>query len=97
MLQDEIVTVYRGRSTQKREEHMETTGGSAIQVRHRVIVSLIILPLFLGLAGFMNILRDPRFQDIRSLDVVRLIAIGACRGVVVVGLALLVRSKVRKG
>nr|MDQ2900075.1 hypothetical protein [Acidobacteriota bacterium] len=37
------------------------------------------------------------FQDIRSLDVVRLIAIGACWGVAVAGLALLIGSKFRKG
>jgi hypothetical protein len=76
---------------------METPGDSTIQVRRRIIVVLIILPLFLGFAAFTNILREPRFQNIRSLDVVRLIAIGACWGVAVAGLALLMGSKFRKG
>jgi hypothetical protein len=76
---------------------METPGDSAIQVRRRIIVVLIILPLFLGFAAFMNILREPRFQNIRSLDVVRLIAIGACWGVAVAGLALMMGSKFREG
>jgi hypothetical protein len=76
---------------------METPGDSTIQVRRRIIVGLIILPLFLGFAAFMNILGEPRFHDIRSLDVVRLIAIGACWGVAVAGLALLMGSKFRKG
>jgi len=76
---------------------METTEDSTIQVKRRIIIALIILPLFLGFAAFMNILRDPRSQDIRNLDMVRLIAVGACWGVAVVGLALLVRSKFRKG
>ena len=76
---------------------METPGDSTIQVRRRIIVVLIILPLFLGFAAFMNILGGPRFQNIRSLDVVRLIAIGACWGVAVAGLALLMGSKFRKG
>jgi hypothetical protein len=49
-----------------------------------------------GFAAFMNILENPRFQDIRSLDVVRLIAIGACWGVAVAGLAMLIGSKFRK-
>jgi uncharacterized membrane protein YphA (DoxX/SURF4 family) len=53
--------------------------------------------LFSGFAAFMNILGNPRFQDIRSLDVVRLMAIGACWGVAVAGLALLIGSKFRKG
>jgi hypothetical protein len=70
---------------------------STIEVRRRIIVGLIVVPLFSGFAAFMNILRDPRFQDIRSLDVVRLIAIGACWGVAVAGLALLIGSKFRKG
>ncbi len=74
---------------------METNGDSAIQVPRRVIVGLILLPLFFGSAAFMNIMSDPRFQDIRNLDVVRLIAIGACWGVAAAGLALLLRSKFR--
>ena len=76
---------------------MQPTGESTIQVKRRIIVSLIVLPLFSGFAAFMNILGNPRFQDIRSLDVVRLIAIGACWGVAVAGLALLIGSKLRKG
>lgn len=76
---------------------METRGDSTIQVRRRIIVVLIILPLFLGFAALMNILREPRFQNIRSLDVVRLIPIGACWGVAVAGLALPMGSKFRKG
>jgi hypothetical protein len=61
---------------------METPGDSTIQVRRRIIVVLIILPLFLGFAAFMNILREPRFQNIYSLDVVRLITSGACWGTI---------------
>jgi len=61
---------------------METPGDSTIQVRRRIIVVLIILPLFLGFAAFMNILREPRFQNICSLDVVRLIASGTCWGTI---------------
>ena len=45
----------------------------------------------------MNILGNPRFHEIRSVDVVRLIAIGACWGVATAGLALLIGSKFRKG
>jgi hypothetical protein len=75
---------------------MPATGESTIQIKRRIIVGLIILPLFLGFVAFINILGNPRFQDIRSVDVVRLIAIGACWGVAVTGLALLIGSKFRK-
>ena len=45
----------------------------------------------------MNILGNPQFQNIRTLDVVRLMAIGACWGVAVAGLALLIGSRSGKG
>ncbi len=77
-------------------EDMQPTGES-IPVRRGIIVVLIILPLFSGFAAFMNMLANPRFQDIRSIDVVMLMAIGACWGVAVAGLALLIESKFRKG
>ena len=70
---------------------------STIQIGRRIVVVLVILPLFTGFGAFMNILGDPQFQDIRRLNVVRLIAIGACWGASVVGLALLIGSKFCKG
>jgi uncharacterized membrane protein YphA (DoxX/SURF4 family) len=76
---------------------MPPTGESTIQIKRRIIVILIILPLFSGFAAFTNIMGNPRFQDIRSIDVVRLMAIGACWGVAVAALALLIGSKSRKG
>ena len=76
---------------------MQPTGESAIPVKRRIIVVLIVLPLFSGFAAFINMLGNPRFQDIRTLDAVRLIAIGACWGVAVAGLSLLIESKFRQG
>ena len=76
---------------------MQPTGESTIQVKRRIIVVLIVLPSFSGFAAFMNILGNPRFHEIRSLDVVRLIAIGACWGVAAAGLGLLIGAKFRKG
>jgi len=76
---------------------MPPVGESTIQIKRRIIVGLIVLPLFSGFAAFMNILGRPPFHEIRNLDVVRLIAIGACWGVAAAGLALLLGSKFRKG
>ena len=76
---------------------MQPTADGTIQVRRRIIVGLIFLPSLFGSAAYMNILGDPRFHDISSLDVVRLITIGACWGVAVTGFALLIGSKFRKG
>jgi hypothetical protein len=74
---------------------MPTTGDGTIQVKLRITVSLIVLALFFGFAAFTKILGEPRFQVIRSPDVVRLITIGACWGAA--GLALLIGSKFRRG
>jgi hypothetical protein len=76
---------------------MPVTGEANIHVKRRIIVVLTILPLFFGFAAFMNILGTPQFQDIRNLDVARLIGIGACWGIAVAGCALLTRSKFHKG
>jgi hypothetical protein len=75
---------------------MQTTGDGTIQVKRKVVIGLTVLPLFFGFAALMNVLKDPHTQTIRSLDMVRLIAVGACWGVAVVGLALLIASKLRK-
>jgi hypothetical protein len=75
---------------------MQPTRESTIQVKRRVIIGLVVLPLFMGFAAFVNLLGDPRSRGIRSLDMVRLIAIGACRGVAAAGLAMLIRAKFRK-
>jgi hypothetical protein len=77
---------------------MESTGESTIQInlKRRILVGQIVLPLFMGLLVFWNVTGDPRFQNIRNLDVVRLIAIGACWGVAAAGLAMLIRSKFPK-
>lgn len=56
---------------------------------------MITLCPIMGFAAFMNVLGDPRSQNIRSLDIVRLIAVGANWGVAICGLAMLIRAKFR--
>ena len=49
----------------------------------------LFVPLFLGMMGFgafFNAMNSPSFAAIRAIDVVRLIAAGACWGVAFVGL-----------
>ncbi len=75
---------------------MQPARESTIQINRRIIVLLIVLLLFSGFAPFINILGTPRFQDIRGIDVVRLMVIGACCGVAAAGIALLIVSKFRK-
>jgi uncharacterized membrane protein YphA (DoxX/SURF4 family) len=75
---------------------MPPNGERTIQVKRRVIISLVILPLLSGSVAFLNMLGSPQFREIRNVDVVRLIAIGACWGTAAVGLAMLIGSKFRK-
>ena len=75
---------------------MQPTEERTIQIKRRILVGSIVLLLFSGFTPFINILGNPRYQDIRSVDMVRLIAIGACWGVAVAGIALLIGSKFRK-
>jgi len=61
-----------------------------------VLVVMIGLCTFFGFAAFMNVLSDPRSQNIRGLDIVRLIAVGLNWGVALCGIAMLIRLKFRK-
>lgn len=74
---------------------MQPAVEKTIQVKRRIIVGLIVLP-FVGFAALMNVLSDPRSQNIRPLDMVRLIAVGACWGVAFAGLSMLIGSRFRK-
>jgi len=52
--------------------------------RHAVIVIMI------GLIGFSTLARRPRFQDIHNVDILQLLASGACFGI---GLTLLLSRR----
>ena len=57
----------------------------------RRLVPGVFVPLFLvfmGLAAFYNVAREPRFEAFRAIDVVRLIATGMCFGAAVVALVM---------
>jgi hypothetical protein len=75
---------------------MQPTGEATIQIKRRIIIGLIVVPMCFGFAAFTNMLGNPRFQEIRSVDALRLIAVGACGGVAVAGLAILISLHFRK-
>jgi hypothetical protein len=76
---------------------MEQSGASTIQVPRGMIFGLMFAPLFPGFAAVVNIIGDPRLHGVRSLDVVRLMAVGWCAGIFFSGLLLLISSKFRRG
>ena len=62
--------------------------------RKRFPIVAWIIPLFMGLLTVYTMSQSPRFESYHTLDVVRLLASGACFGVALMGLILwLVRPR----
>jgi hypothetical protein len=75
---------------------MEQSGQRTIQVPRGMISGMIFGPLLPGFMVLMNSIDNPRLHGVRGPDVLRLIAIGLCAGVVLSGLMLLINSKGRR-
>jgi len=74
---------------------MERSRESTIHVPRAMIFGLMFA-FVPGLAAFVNIIGDPRLHEVRSLDVVRLMAIGWCAGIFFSGVLLFISAKVRR-
>ena len=70
---------------------MRQSGDRTIQVPGAMIFGLMFA-LLPGFAAVVNMIGDPRLQGVRSVDIVRLIAIGWCAGIFFSG--LLISSRV---
>ena len=46
-----------------------------------------------GVLNLVNMAGNPRFETIRAVDVVRLIGVGMCFGVALVGLIIILRKR----
>ena len=53
-------------------------------------------PLLLGLMGFFNASRNPRFASIHTVDVLQLLASGMCFGIALAALIGRFRANARK-
>lgn len=60
--------------------------------RAKFIPSAVFVPLFIGLIGFFNLTRSPRFETYRTVDVLQLIATGMCFGVALSALFVVLRG-----
>jgi hypothetical protein len=58
----------------------------------KTLGSAIFVPIFIGSIGFVNLMHQPRFETYRTVDVVQLLGTGACHGVALVALVLLLRG-----
>jgi hypothetical protein len=57
--------------------------------RKRPPVVVFIIPLLIGLLGFYRVTQSPQFESYRTVDVIQLLASGACIGAALVGLVLM--------
>ena len=59
--------------------------------RRKSPLTAVAGPLVVGLAGFFHLMSQPRFAEIRKVDVVQLIGSGMCFGVALMALVLFFR------
>ena len=59
---------------------------------NRKAASAIAMPLVIGFVGLMNLMHEPRFATCRNVDIVRLLGLGMCFGVALIGLFSLLRG-----
>jgi hypothetical protein len=53
---------------------------------------MLIMPLFIGIAGFYRETESPSYTLYRTVDVVQLLGSGVCFGVSMVGIIFLLRG-----
>ena len=53
--------------------------------RRRPSVALFIGPVVIGLLGLSRVMQSPRFESYRTVDVIQLVASGACLGAALTG------------
>jgi hypothetical protein len=56
------------------------------------LVTSVFVPLFVGCVVFFNVVRQPGFDAVRSVDVLRLVASGMCLGVALVSIIAFFRA-----
>jgi hypothetical protein len=59
--------------------------------RRKLVVPFIV-PLLIGLGGFSNVARSPRFETFHTVDVIQLIGTGMCFGVALYTLVIFLRG-----
>jgi formate/nitrite transporter FocA (FNT family) len=60
--------------------------------RNKRIVPAIIAPFIIGMIGLLTLMRQPRFESFHTVDVLQLLASGACFGAALAALIYLLRS-----
>ncbi len=61
--------------------------------RRRSVASAIVVPLIIGIIGFINLTQRPRFAAFHNVDVLQLLATGMCFGVALSALIVFIRNR----
>jgi hypothetical protein len=61
-------------------------------LQRRSLISAVMVPLIVGVAGLAHLMSQPRFAAFRSVVVVQLIGSGMCFGVALFALIVLPRT-----
>lgn len=65
---------------------MSASDGGTKSERKRPPVAVFIIVLSMGLMGLHRVMQHPQFESYRTVDVIQLVASGACLGAAFVGL-----------
>ena len=65
------------------------------QPRRKTGVSVVVIPLVVGIIGLTTLTGRPRFSGYATVDVLQLLASGMCFGIALVGLLRTVRERDR--
>ena len=57
------------------------------------LTTAIVVPLIVGIIGLMNLMHNPRFAAIHTVDVLQLTGSGMCSGVAFSALIALIRGQ----
>src|SRR6202162_5629156 len=68
--------------------------GETMEQPRRRRLAAIFIPVVVGLSGLLGLFNRPRFQTYHTVDVVELLAIGMCFGIVLAGLLRFFRGPV---
>ena len=58
----------------------------------KTLTSAIVVPLIIGIIGFVNLTHNPRFAAYHTVDVIQLIGSGMCFGVALFAFITLLRT-----
>jgi hypothetical protein len=62
-------------------------------MRDKRLVAAVFMPVVIGMIGFFNLTRRPRFELFHTVDVLQLLATGMCFGIALAALFAMLRGK----